>query len=67
MWKIDDYTLVNYVLVGDRIQWKNQIILVKDVVDEGDLIKIIGEEDSWSEDIEVFIPDCSTVPLMVQD
>ena len=67
MWKIDDYTLVNYVLVGDRIQWKNQIILVKDVIDEGDFIKIIGEEDSWLEEVEVFIPDCSTVPLMVQD
>jgi len=67
MWKIDDYTIVNYVLVGDRIQWKNQIILVKDVIDEGDFIKIIGEEDSWLEEVEVFIPDCSTVPLMVQD
>ena len=64
MWTEEDYTLVNFVVAGDIIKWNGVVIKVTDVFDEDD-IRIIGTDDMWEEDVEVVIPDCSSVPLMV--
>ena len=66
MWVTNDYTIINYVLVGDHIKWNSQIIKVTDIDDSGDMVKVFGV-DEWDEDVELLIPDCETVPLMVWD
>lgn len=66
MWRIDDYTLVNYVLRDDMIQWQGQVIKVVDVIEEDTHVHILGI-DEMDDEIEVDIPDCETVPLMIWD
>lgn len=65
MWKIDDYSMVNYLLAGDVIKWGNQIITVSNLIEEGTFIKVIGNESEWEEEVEVIIPDCELVPLVI--
>lgn len=65
MWKVDDYSMVNYLLAGDVIKWGNQIITVSNLIEEGNFIKVIGNESEWEEEVEVIIPDCELVPLVI--
>lgn len=66
MWEVNDYTLVNYLLHGDVTKWGNKIIHVENVIDDGgEYIQVIGKDSEWEEEIEVLIPDCETVPLLI--
>jgi hypothetical protein len=66
MWRVDDYTLINYVLRDDMIRWQDEVIKVVNI-QETDTHVIVYGIDEMDYEVEVEIPDCETVPLVVWD
>jgi hypothetical protein len=66
MWRIDDWTLADFLVEGDVIRFNDIILTITNIEeDDDDYLKIIGTDDMWEERIEVMIPSLDTVPLLV--
>ena len=66
MWRIDDWTLADFLVEGDVIRFNDIILTITNIEeDDDDYLKIIGTDDMWEEIVEVMIPSLDTVPLLV--
>jgi hypothetical protein len=66
MWRIDDWTLADFLVEGDVIRFNDIILTITNIEeDDDDYLKIIGTDDMWEERVEVMIPSLDTVPLLV--